>query len=277
MSEIRRTIKLIIAYDGTPFCGWQSQKGVRTVQGEIERAIERITGARSNLLGCGRTDARVHALGQVATFRSTTAIPAPNIVAALNAELPCEIRILSASDVPENFHPIRDILRKRYRYLMSDSRPFSPFYLHRVWFTLKPLDLEPMRRAAAFLLGEHDFRSFQTTGSPRTSTVRTVYDLTVEQLAPPECWSANENSEENAERKNRLIAVEIEADGFLYNMVRAIAGTLALFGQRKRGFESPERMKEILNSCDRAKAGPTAPPDGLYMVGAIYPSGEEKR
>ena len=272
----RRTVKLTIAYDGTPFCGWQFQSNGRTVQDEIERALERVTGVRPNLLGCGRTDAGVHALGQVATFRSETAIPARNLAAALNAELPREIRILSALDVPQNFHPIRDALRKKYRYLMTDRRPFPPFWLNRVWQVPKPLDLTPMKSAAAFLLGTHDFRSFQSVGSPRTSTVRTVFSLSVAAL---ETATARETMPETlltGETPDRasagLIAVEIEADGFLYNMVRAIAGTLALIGERKRRFESPERMREILAACDRSEAGPTAPACGLYLVEAVYPT-----
>ena len=269
-AEKRRTLKLEICFDGLPFSGWQvqpGQPGVRTVQGEIENAVRAVTGEATVVLGCGRTDAGVSALRQAATFRTGSEIPAEKLLLALNANLPPEIRILAAAEVPSGFHPIADVTRKRYRYLLSDARPPFPFLKDRVWFTRQRLDLSRMREAAHFLLGTHDFASFQTVGSPRSTTVRTVYAADLARHAVPSIW-AQRRKEGIAEPE--IISIEIEADGFLYNMVRAIAGTLAHFGSRHAGFEEPERMKQIIESKDRALAGPTAPAHGLYMLDALY-------
>ncbi len=268
--ENRRTLKLEICFDGLPFSGWQiqpSQPNVRTVQGLLQHAIRRVTGESGTLLGCGRTDAGVSALRQVATFRTDTRLPAETLVAALNANLPPEIRVLAASDVPAGFHPIADVRRKRYRYLLSCSRPVFPFLKNRVWFTPIPFETGPMRQAASWLLGTHDFASFQTAGSPRESTVRTLFAVDFARHAVPEFWAQRRSGEVP---QPEIISIEVEADGFLYNMVRAIVGTLLLFGQRHRGFEDPAAMKTIVEAKDRALAGPTAPAYGLYMLEASY-------
>ncbi|MGI5832664.1 MAG: tRNA pseudouridine(38-40) synthase TruA [Thermoguttaceae bacterium] len=270
----RRTLKLEICFDGLPFSGWQaqpSQPNVRTVQGEIEHAVRQVTGESVTLLGCGRTDAGVSALRQVASFRSDTPIPSDKLLRALNANLPPEIRLLAISDVPDSFHPIADVVRKRYRYLLSDSRPLCPFLKDRVWFTRRKFDLLPMQEAARVLLGTHDFASFQTTGSPRESTVRTVYAIDFTQYAVPEFWAQRRTDDLT---QTEILSIEIEADGFLYNMARAIVGTLRLFGERHAGFENPATMKKILESKDRANAGPTAPAHALYMLEAVYESAD---
>ena len=269
-AEKRRTLKLEICFDGLPFSGWQvqpSQPGTRTVQGEIENAVRAVTGEPSVVLGCGRTDAGVSALRQVATFRTCSGIPAEKLLLALNANLPPEIRILSAGEVPSEFHPIADVARKRYRYLLSDARPPFPFLKDRVWFTRQRLDFSRMREAARFLLGTHDFASFQTAGSPRSTSVRTIYAADLARHAVPSSW-AQRRKEGIAEPE--IISIEVEADGFLYNLVRAIAGTLAHFGSRRPGFEEPARMKQIIESKSRDLAGPTAPAHGLYMLDALY-------
>ena len=266
----RRTLKLELCFDGLAFSGWQvqpSQPNTRTVQGELQAAACRITGESVTILGCGRTDAGVSALRQVATFRTESLLPCEKLLLALNANLPAEIRVLAVSEVPPSFHPIADIARKRYRYLLSDSRPVFPLLKDRVWFTRSRFETEPMRAAAVHLLGTHDFAAFQTTGSPRTSTVRTLYAVDFAHYPIPEIWAPR-----RAEGLPPLeiLSIEVEADGFLYNMVRAIVGTLVLFGQRHGGYEDPKLMEQILESKDRAQAGPTAPAHALYMLDALY-------
>lgn len=282
--------KLEICYRGTTFSGWQiqaGQAGIRTVQEELESALEKITGTRPHVSGSGRTDAGVHALYQVAAFSSETRLSSEVLTRALNATLPLDIRVWRTSAVEQTFHPLRQIARKRYRYLMSDSWPAFPFFRELVWISSRSLDLDQMKTAASCLLGQHDFKAFQTMGSPRLSTVRTVYDLVVKRIDMTEAWLASrqmpgENVSDNVAPPGTtkytsgpfprpdLIAIEVEADGFLYNMVRAIAGTLYLFGRRHKGFENPSTMKTILERGDRALAGPTAPPHGLYMIDVRY-------
>ncbi len=265
----RRTLKLELCFDGRAFSGWQvqpSQPNTRTVQGELQHAVGRVTGESPVVLGCGRTDAGVSALRQVASFRTESLLPCDKLLAALNANLPDEIRVLAVADVPVSFHPIAGIARKRYRYLLSDSRPVFPFLKDRVWFTRSRFEIEPMRAAAARLIGTHDFAAFQTAGSPRVSTVRTVYAIDFARHGTPEIWAPRRADPPSLE----ILSIEVEANGFLYNMVRAIVGTLVLFGQRHRGYEDPAQMKRILESKDRALAGPTAPARGLYMLEALY-------
>ena len=265
-----RTLKLEICFDGLSFSGWQvqpSQPEVRTVQGELQDAIHRITGESATPLGCGRTDAGVSALRQVATFRTASLIPTGKLLPALNANLPDEIRVLSVCEVPASFHPIADIVRKRYRYLLSDSRPVLPFLKERVWFTRSRFEIEPMRAAAEHLTGTHDFAAFQTAGSPRTSTERTVYAVDFARHPVPEIWAPRRA---DGLPPCEILSIEVEADGFLYNMVRAIVGTLVLFGQKHRGYENPDFMKRIIESKNRALAGPTAPAHGLYMLEVLY-------
>lgn len=271
-----RKVRLELCYDGSKFSGWQiqpSQPNVRTVQGELQRAIAAITGQPSEAVGSGRTDAGVHALCQTALFATDSTLAAERLVPALNSELPPEIRVLRAREAADDFHPIRDVLRKRYRYLLSDSRPVSPFLRKYVWFVLKRLDADRMKRAAAFLAGTHDFAAFQTTGSPRTTTIRTIFQISVERFPVPELWRFPLGAQI---APTEIYAIEVEADGFLYNMVRAIAGTLTAIGQGREGFETPERMARILASCDRAQAGPTAPAHALAMLGAVYRTDAEE-
>lgn len=267
-----RTIRLELCYDGAKFAGWQvqpSQPNVRTIQGELQRAIFSITGTASGVVGSSRTDAGVHALCQTAAFKTDSTLAAERFAPALNSVLPPEIRVLRSREVPDDFHPIRDALSKRYRYLLSDSRPVSPFLKDSVWFVHKRLDFDAMRQAAAFLSGRQDFAAFQTVGSPRTSTVRTIFYAQIVRLALPAPWRFPKI--ENGEISSpEIFAFEVEADGFLYNMVRAIAGTLCAIGQRRDRFETPERMREIIESKNRALAGPTAPAHALALLGAVY-------
>ncbi len=279
---MKRRIKLELSYDGTKYSGWQAQSDVPTIQRTIEKRLEGILGHHANLLGSGRTDAGVHAIRQVAAFWTENSIPDRAICKALNATLPNDIRVYSATEVPLEFHPINDVKSKRYRYLIDDSRPPLPFFLNHSWIVYKPLDLEIMRKAASYLLGEHDFAAFQSVGSPRQSTVRTIYDISVHRTESDSPWSlrpyrngAGESSENTP--SHSFLVIEVEANGFLYNMVRAIAGTLVLLGASKtsrpgsRGHgKEAAYMREILASRDRDLAGPTAPAQGLYMLEVKY-------
>lgn len=252
-----RNIKLTIAYDGTDFHGWQRQPELRTVQGVLDEAIERLTGARPRTNASGRTDAGVHAMGQVVHFL-TASRHAPGVfLKALNATLPHDVRVLEAAEVPQAFHATLDARSKRYRYRV-DNRPFaSPFELRYAWHVYHRLDVDAMNRAAEALMGRHDFRSFETDWPNRLSSVRTIYDV-------------------EATRLGDIVHVEVEADGFLYNMVRTIAGTLGLVGTGKR----PEGwVGEVLRAEDRVEAGPTAPAHGLFLLHVNYdrPPGKAAR
>ncbi len=278
-----RRIKLEICYDGADYSGWQiqpKQPQVKTIQGELQRAIARVVGSDVELLGSGRTDSGVHALCQVAAFNSDTNLPHATLVKAINAFLPPDIRVWRASDVALDFHPIRDVVSKRYRYLLSDSRPAYPFLRKNAWTIMQRVELDAMRAAAQFLLGTHDFAAFQTQGSPRKTTVRTVGDVLVARRPIDEAFAFPKMKEYETRlddvragrpEQPNIILVEIEADGFLYNMVRAIVGTLKLFGERHKGFEEPEVMRRIVERADRSLAGPTAPAHGLYMIDVVYP------
>ena len=247
-----RTIKLTLAYDGTAYAGWQVQPGEKTVQAALEKAIERITGEKVRAIASGRTDAGVHALGQVVGFRTETHLPADVLQRALNAELPRDVAVLDAVDASETFHPIRDAVRKRYRYFIHDAPVRDVFRRQYCWHFTSRLDHAAMARAAAALLGRHDFSSFETSGAERKDSIRTIHELRVERGRGAEAdW----------------ITIEIEADGFLYNMVRAIVGTLVEVG---RGAEDESWVAEVLAATDRRAAGPTAPPQGLFLVQVEY-------
>ena len=248
-----RSIALTIAYEGTGYAGWQVQPGQRTIQAELERALAKITGETIRVTGSGRTDAGVHALGQVAGFQTSGTMTPAVFQRALNAELPEDIAILSAAEAVPDFHPIRDSVSKRYRYLIDDGPVRDVFGRRYVWHYRRPLDDVAMTEGAAHLLGRHDFSSFETTGAARPDSIRTVSHLSVVRGRD--------------EQQNR-ITMEIEADGFLYNMVRAIVGTLVEVG---RGAQPVEWVPRVLESTDRSQAGPTAPPQGLFLLWVKYP------
>jgi tRNA pseudouridine38-40 synthase len=243
-----RNIKLILSYDGTEFHGWQRQPGLRTVEQVLEDALQHMTGARSVTTASGRTDAGVHAMGQAVHFLTASRHSTETFVRALNALLPRDVRVLRADEMPQAFHATLDARSKRYRYVIDNGRIASPFQLRYSWHVPLPLDCAAMDRAAQALCGRHDFRSFETDWPNRLSSVRTIGELTVG-------------------RQGEFVSIEVEADGFLYNMVRAIAGTLVLVGRGKR----PEAwVSEVLAAADRIAAGPTAPPQGLFLVSVRY-------
>jgi tRNA pseudouridine38-40 synthase len=252
------TFKLTLAYDGTDFAGWQRQPKLRTVQAELEAAIERITREHSKCIASGRTDAGVHALGQVVSFQSETRLSGPVLCKALNAELPEDMLVFEVCEAPAGFHALRDAARKRYRYVIQDGRLRDLFDRKYVWHVYQRLDEAAMRDSARALVGTHDFTSYETSGSPRLTTVRTVFDLSVERRP--------------AELTDRIV-IEVEADGFLYNMVRNIAGTLVAVGKGKQPLVWPA---EVLALRDRTKAGMTAPPKGLFLVGVEYGAANER-
>jgi tRNA pseudouridine38-40 synthase len=245
-----RNIKLTLCYDGTDFHGWQRQPDLRTVQRVVEEALEHLTGVRPATTASGRTDAGVHALGQAVHFLTASRHSTETFVRALNALMPRDVRVLDAAEMPQSFHATLDAKSKRYRYAIDNARIASPFQLRYRWHVPLPLDVAAMSRAGEVLLGRHDFRSFETDWPNRMSSVRTIGDLAVE-------------------RQGDTVTIEVEADGFLYNMVRSIAGTLVLVGSGKR----PESwVADVLAAQSRVEAGPTAPPQGLFLLVVRYRS-----
>jgi tRNA pseudouridine38-40 synthase len=242
---------LTVSYDGTDFHGWQVQAGQRTVQGVIEESLARILGERVPVLAAGRTDAGVHAEGQVISFRAATSIPPEGIAGALNAALPEDVAVLDCARAPAGFHATFHATGKVYRYVILSSRTPRPLLRRTAWRVPARLDLRRMREAARALVGRHDFRSFRTNPGleeDRGSTVRSLRRL-------------------DLRRRGELVVLELEGDGFLYNMVRSIVGTLVQVG---RGTWPPGRVGEALRARDRRAAGPTAPARGLTLVSVEY-------
>lgn len=242
------TWKLTLEYDGAAYSGWQRQARDPTIQEALESAIERISRIATPVIGAGRTDAGVHALGQVASFRSDPELGPDEWKRALNGLLPRDICVRAVEAVADDFHARYAARAKRYRYRILNRPDRSALDRDRLWHLAKPLDVDAMRAAAQPLIGSHDFSSFQ--GSP-TDTENPVCDVTRLEVAS----------------KGDVVAVEVEADRFLKQMVRAIVGTLVEVGLGKR---VPEDMKTVLAARDRRAAGYTAPPHGLYLVAVRY-------
>jgi tRNA pseudouridine38-40 synthase len=247
-----RCVRLTLAYDGSQFAGWQFQPGQRTVQEVLEAAIQSVTGVASRCIAAGRTDAGVHALAQSVSFVTDSRLDNNTLSRALNANLPADVTVVSVHDAPADFNAIDDALGKRYRYLIQDGPRRDVFLRNYAWRVWQTLDEAAMHVAAQPLCGMHDFRSFENEGSPRQSSVRTVRELLVERRAGG---------------ASQLVVLEIEADGFLYNMVRNIVGTLVEVGKRKQPVDWPAR---VLAARDRTRAGMCAPPLGLYLAEVKY-------
>lgn len=247
-----KRVRLIVAYDGTAYHGWQIQKNANTVEAELNRALSALFRENIEVIGASRTDAGVHALGNVAVFDTESRIPAEKISYALNVRLPEDIRIQRSEEVSPDWHPRRCDSRKTYEYRIYRSE--FPMPLKRLYscFSYRHLDVEQMRAAAEYLVGEHDFKSFCQSTTQVESTVRRLYSVEVVE-------------------EGRDLVIRVCGNGFLYNMVRIIAGTLMDVGY---GLRRPEQMGEILQACDRSKAGPTAPACGLTLLG--YEFLEEK-
>jgi tRNA pseudouridine38-40 synthase len=246
-----RTICLRLAYEGTRYSGWQVQPGRQTVQGAVAEAIRRISGEAILPRGSSRTDAGVHALAQIVAFSTASGLAAEVWVRALNARLPPDITVVAGCEVAADFDPIRAAVRKRYRYRVHDAAWRPVLERQFVWRWKSRLDVVAMQAAAAALVGEHDFTSFETTPSTRLSKVRTLFEVSVVRASPPADAPAAE------------VWIEVEGDGFLYNMVRIIAGSLVMVGCGKR---RPEWLGEALAARSRPAAGPTAPPQGLVLL-----------
>ncbi len=244
-----RNVRALISYDGSKFFGWQRQEGFYSVQQAMEEALAALTGQTVVVHGSSRTDSGVHALGQVAHFRVDTRITDERLRHALNFHLSEGVAIRRLETAPEDFHARFSALGKRYMYAVRTTRFRSPFGPTLAHWVPQPLNLQAMREAASVLRGRHDFGAFATSGSPRSSNVRTLRSL-------------------HFIARHERLALVVEGDGFLYNMVRTIAGTLIEVG---KGSLAPADMARILASRDRSEAGPTAPPGGLYLVSVRYP------
>ena len=245
-------IKMTLAYDGTAYCGWQIQPKHKTVQATLEQALAEVTGAPTRVIASGRTDAGVHAIGQAVSFYTKSHLSCDVLRRAVQSRLPPDIAILEAVPEKDTFHPIRDAVSKRYRYVLNDALIPSVFSRRYCWHYPAPLAASTMARAGKMLVGKHDFASFQSSGAPRESTVRILSDLSVER---------------QGDQDRGEIWIEVEANGFLYNMVRAIVGTLTEVG---RGAKSEAWCGEVLAARNRSHAGPTAPPQGLFLLFVNY-------
>lgn len=245
---MKKRVKLIIAYDGTNYCGWQVQINGITVEEVINEKLTELLGETITVIGASRTDSGVHALGNVAVFDTETKIPAEKISFALNQRLPNDIRIQKSEEVDLDFHPRFCDSIKTYEYKILNRRFDIPIYRLYTHFVYMPLDVEKMKSAAEYIVGEHDFASFCSSGSQVENTVRTVISLDIE-------------------KKDDIISIRISGNGFLYNMVRIIVGTLMKVGL---GIYPPEYVKEIIEARDRYKAGPKAPACGLTLIGIEY-------
>ena len=241
-------IKLTIEYDGTNYCGWQIQSNGESIQAVLERGISTFLGKPTRLTGSGRTDAGVHALGQVANFFSDKEVDPHRVRRALNALTPEDITIKAVEIVPDEFDARRDGRSRVYEYHILNRPTASPFYLNRAWHLHEELDLAAMSAAIPCLLGEHDFSSFRAAGCEAAHPIRTIYVSSLEQ-------------------RGDLLVYTVEATAFLRHMVRNIVGTLVEAG---RGVRTPHSFSALLEARDRTQAGPTAPPDGLFLVEVRY-------
>lgn len=257
-TNMTRRILLRVAYDGTNYHGWQLQPNAATIEGELNRALCALTGEEIVVTGASRTDAGVHALGNVAVFDTTSRIPAEKFSYALNQRLPEDIVIQSSKQVADDFHPRHCDCRKTYEYDIINRTFPLPAYRNTAYFLYGTLNIEAMRRACQAFLGEHDFASFCAAGAQVQTTVRTIYSLEVE---------CRPLTEANVGSADQLLTIRVKGNGFLYNMVRIIAGTLVEVG---RGHIKPEEVAGIIAAKDRAKAGPTAPARGLRLVEIEY-------
>ena len=249
-----KRVRLIVSYDGTNYCGWQIQNNGITVEEVLNHALTDLCREEIAVIGASRTDSGVHALGNVAVFDTNSRIPGEKFSFALNQRLPDDIRIQRSDEVADDWHPRFQDTVKTYEYCFLNRRIPDPMRRLYSYFIYYPMDVENMQKAADYLIGEHDFKSFCTPRTQVRSTVRTIYDLTL----------TKEGDE---------IRMRITGNGFLYNMVRIIAGTLARVGT---GLYTPERVKEILEAKDRNVSGPKAPPQGLTLISIAYPVEEKE-
>lgn len=243
-----RSIKLTVQYDGSKYHGWQAQPGKKTIQSELIEAVSNLVGIRTHVHGASRTDASVSALGQVCLFEVDSPIPTENFARAINGRLPRDIVVTAAEDAPPRFDLLSGVKSKLYRYTIYTGRHRPVLRLNQCWHVPRPLDAAAMNQAAQHLVGTKDFKSFATAKDKREMTVRTIFRC---EVAAEDNW----------------IYVDVEGDGFLYNMVRNIVGTLVEVGV---GRWKPERINEILEAMSRTAAGPLAPAQGLCLMWIKY-------
>lgn len=244
-----RNIALTLMYDGSAYHGWQLQKRDVTIAGTLERAVSHVVGHPVRFVGAGRTDAGVHAEIYLANFRTTSRIPCDRLPLAVNTRLPGDIVVTKATEVPEDFNAIGSCLKKEYTYRIYNSRIRNAFLVDRVWFYPRPLDADVMQVAASQFVGTHDFAAVRSVGTETKTTVRTVHYFEITRSGP-------------------MITCRVCADGFLYNMVRAMVGTCVYASEGKL---APSDIPALLAGRNRTDAGPTAPPQGLYMTALWYP------
>lgn len=243
-----KRFKLVVAYDGTHYCGWQSQPNGVTVEGVLNQKLRELLKEDIQVIGASRTDSGVHALGNVAVFDSETTIPGEKLSYALNQRLPKDIVVQHSCQVADDFHPRHCDSRKTYEYQIYNAQFENPLYSRYSHFVFIPLRIEAMQKAAEIIKGEHDFKSFCSSRGQQLTTVRTVYDLDVT-------------------KEGSMVKICVSGNGFLYNMVRIIVGTLIKVGL---GVYPPEYVQEILDAKDRTKAGPKVPAKGLKLIGIEY-------
>lgn len=243
-----KRVKMVVAYDGTNYCGWQIQPNGVTIEQKLNEALKHLLGEDIKVTGASRTDAGVHSLGNVCIFDTDTRMPAEKISYALNQRLPEDIVVQSSCEVPMDFHPRFSKSRKTYEYRILNRKMRMPTRRLDTYFFHYDLDVEAMQRAAEYLVGEHDFASFCAANAQSETSVRTIYSCEVF-------------------KEEDIITIRVKGNGFLYNMVRIIAGTLIKVGN---GDIPAEQMKDIIEACDRSAAGPTAPAHGLTMIGLEY-------
>ncbi len=244
-----RNIALTLMYDGSAYHGWQLQKRDVTIAGTLERAVSHVVGHPVRFVGAGRTDAGVHAEIYLANFRTTSRIPCDRLPLAVNTRLPGDIVVTKATEVPEDFNAIGSCLKKEYTYRIYNSRIRNAFLVDRVWFYPRPLDVDVMQAAASQFVGTHDFAAVRSVGTETKTTVRTVHYFEITRSGP-------------------MISCRVCADGFLYNMVRAMVGTCVYASEGKLASSD---IPALLAGRNRTDAGPTAPPQGLYMTALWYP------
>jgi len=243
-----RNIKLTIEYEGKDYNGWQKQPNHLNIQGEIERAIQNVTRQEVELIGSGRTDSGVHAFGQVANFKIETDFPIEKMATAINSQLKKSIRIIKAEEVPLDFHSRYHCHQKTYGYFIDNSEQGTAIYRNITYHISQPLDVEAMQKAANYLVGEHDFSSFKSSGTSSKSSVRIIYSAKIV-------------------KEQERVAIILTGNGFLYNMVRIISGTLVEVGL---GNIEPEEVKNILEAKNRQMAGKTLPAQGLFLMSVDY-------
>lgn len=239
-----KRVMLTVAYDGTDYCGWQIQPNGVTIESELNKHLSNLLQEEIRVIGASRTDSGVHALCNIAVFDTNARMDAAKMAHALNQRLPMDIRIQNSKEVPADFHPRKCNSKKTYEYRIYNAEFENPITRKYSYFVYIPLDIERMQRAADVLVGEHDFKSFCVAKAKVTSTVRTIYDIKID-------------------KKDDYITIRISGNGFLFNMVRIIVGTLVKIG---RGTWEPEIMHSILEARDRQAAGPTAPANGLTLL-----------